>query len=569
MKRNFLVVASSAKAREALAGDLRAKGYSVTRAVNGGEAEQIVRTVAIDAVLTEATLPDMSGEDLVQRVKKARPDCRTVVLTSFEKVRNTTEQLRFGEDDYLLRASEIVALLHAPYVAGRDISTPAQSHRETGALTQVIDVLVGLLELDERFFGGFSHQAMGLARGVAQELNADDETVQEVVIATLLRDIGKVGVDPQILSEEGRFTEEQKEKMNSHVESTLRLLAHIDFPWKVIPVVRHHHERYDGKGYPDGLRGPEIPMGARIVAVVDAYVALTSGRSHRGAFDAEQALMLLVSEAGRQFDPEVIEAFQAVLDKRRGRVGAKRKPHVLIADPQDDSRKLLKMRLLNDGCEVSEAGDFELAMGLLLKGSPDLVLADLDADNDVAFRFLEELREANTLRRVPFAFLSRSSDRVLMLRALREGVDEFLDKDLDIEELAARVHNVITREGMRRDSRRRKIRRGITGDLENLGLPEIVQTLVMGMKTACVTLRSKRRKGRIWFANGEAKHAEAPGLEGEGAFFEMVGWDKGEFVIEHGSTCDEESLAADAMYLLMEGLRLIDEARDDGAKAAS
>ena len=156
-----------------------------------------------------------------------------------------------------------------------------------------------------------------------------------------------------------------------------------------------------------------------------------------------------------------------------------------------------------------------------------------------------------------------------MLRALREGVDEFLGKDLDIEEMAARVHNVITREGMRRDSHRRKIRRGITGDLENLGLPEIVQTLVMGMKTACVTLRSKRRTGRIWFENGEAKHAEAPGLEGEGAFFEMVGWDKGEFVIEHGLTCDEASLAADAMYLLMEGLRLIDEARDSEAQAAS
>ena len=569
MKRNFLVVAANPQVRETLAGDLRAKGYSVTRAVSGAEAERIVRSVAVDAVLVESSLPDMPGEELADRVKKIRPDCRSVILTSFEQVRNTPEQLRFGSSDYLLRSSQVIDLLHAPYVAARESSTSAYGQRSTDSLIHVIDIVVALLELDDRHFGGFSHQAMELARAVAEELSDEEEMIQEIVLATLLRDVGKAGVSSAVLTETGWFTEEQKEMMKSHVESSMRLFEHVDFPWKVLPIIRHHHERYDGKGYPDGLRGREIPMGARIVAVVDAFVALTSGRNHRGAFDGEQALTMLAAEAGRQFDPEVVEAFQKVLDKRRGGRKKKRKPQILIADAQAEFRKPLKMRLLNDGCDILEAEDYETALGMMLKESPDLVLLDLDADQAAAFQLLEEIRQDESLRRLPLALLSRSSDRILKIRALRQGVDDFLGKDSDLDELAARVENILTREAVRRESSPQPVRRGITGDLENLGLPEIIQTLVMGMKTACVTLRRDGVVGRIWLDNGAARHADAGELEGDPAFFEMVRWDSGEFLIEHGVRCKHNTLTHDAMYLLMEGLRMIDESKDSGAQAAS
>ena len=117
---------------------------------------------------------------------------------------------------------------------------------------------------------------MRLARQVAEDLGADGATLQEVVLAALLRDLGKVGVDPAIFTEPGTYNEEQKEKMQEHVSASVRLFEHIDFPWKILPVIRAHHERFDGTGYPDGLRGREIPMGARIVSVVDAFIALTS-----------------------------------------------------------------------------------------------------------------------------------------------------------------------------------------------------------------------------------------------------------------------------------------------------
>ena len=119
---------------------------------------------------------------------------------------------------------------------------------------------------------------------------------------------------------------------------------------------------------------------------------------------------------------------------------------------------------------------------------------------------------------------------------------------------------------VRRDGATR-VRRGISGDLENLSLPDIVQTLAMGMKTARVTLKSNGRKGRIWFEDGAARHASAADQEGEPAFYEMVRWSSGQFVIEHGVRSKRKTLDHDAMFLVMEGLRLLDESDEAATKS--
>ena len=571
MKRNFVVVAADSRVREALAGDLRARGYSVTRASTAAAAEKIVRSVAVDAVLIESHVPDCPPEKLAARLRKLRPDCRVVVVTSFDQVRNTPDQLRYGADDYLLRAAQVLDMLAAPFDAEKKSGGDGFSERASEALISVVDVLVGLLELDDRHFTGSSHQATRLSREVAEELAADAETVREIVIATLLRDIGKVGLDDDLLNVAGRFTEDQQARMQAHVEGSLRLLEHVDFPWKVLPIIRHHHERYNGKGYPDGLQGREIPMGARIVAVVDAYIAMTSGRNHRGPSDTESALTRLVGEAGRHFDPEVLEAFQRVIDKRSIDVEGTAKPKVLFARVQDEFRNVLKMRLVNEGCEVDDVEGFDQALAFVRESAPNLVIADLDDGADEALRFLREVRGDAELCGLPVAFVTERHDRILKLRALREGADDFLNKVEDLEETAARVRNILAREQVRRGKRSKAPRRGITGDLENLGVADIVQILAMGMKTACVTLRSNGDEGRIWLENGAARHALLGQERGEDAFYAMVGWGAGEFVIEHNVRTRDTTIDQDALFLVMEGLRRMDEAANDGeaAKAAS
>jgi response regulator RpfG family c-di-GMP phosphodiesterase len=566
VRRNFLVVAPSAPLREALAGDLRAKGYTVTRAANAKEAVRSVKSVGFDAVLVESHLPDMSPEELRKRIRRLRPDCRVVVLTWFDHVRNSPERLQHGSDEFLVDSSQLFDLRRAPYeVAGDEVSSFSQ--RGISALLQVVDVLVGLIELDDQFFGGSSHRATRLARAVAEELGSTEEAVTELVLATLLRDLGKVAVGSEIASD-GSYSDEQKMKMREHVEQGVRMFEHIEFPWKVLPVLRSHHEHYDGSGYPDGLRGREIPMGARIVAVVDAFVAMTSDREYREAVDSEQALRELVGQSGKQFDSEIVEALQRVLDKTLVVRPAKHKPRVMIAEAQTDFRRLLKMRLLNEGLDVVDVDRATDVMGKILKNPVDLVLVDVDSDESEAFLILQELREDDKLRRVPFALLTDRSDRMVKLRALRQGVDEYLSKSEELDVLVARVQNVLTREAIRRDGGGRRARRGISGDLETLPVPDIVQMLTMGMKTASVTFTSNGSKGQMWFDNGAGKHAKVGRSRGEKAFFEMVSWTSGEFVIEHGIECKDHTLKQDAMFLLMEGMRLLDESRRD-AQAAS
>jgi response regulator RpfG family c-di-GMP phosphodiesterase len=564
--RHLLVVATDGKVREALSADLRAMGFKITLAVNASQALRVAKSVSVQAVLIESHLPDMPATELRTRLQEIRPNCRIVVLSGFNLVRNSSELLQFGANDYLVHTDQVVELLKSADTTGVDVDT--WSGKGTQALINVIDGLVGLLELEYRRFGSTSHVAMELARATVEELGADEDMMYEVVLGTLLRDLGRAGLEPEPLTEKVFTDSERNRFIDEHVTASLRMFEHIDFPWKVLSVVRHHHERYNGTGAPDGLRGREIPMGARIVSVVDAYVALTSGKGE-DSMNPDEALRVLAEETGRQFDPEVVEAFNRVIDKRLlGRKSSK-KPVVLLAEPEPQFRRLLKVHLANIGLTVKEARNYEKCKEHMLKSPPDLAIINIDADPWEAFQLLDEIQRDENLCRVPIAFLSTRNDRSLKLRALRQGVEDYMIKGDDMEELIARVENIVVRRAIRADGESRRGRRGVMGRLENLGLPDIVQTLTIGMKTACVSLTSGKRTGRIWFENGTPKHAQCAQLTGEDAFYEMMRWKAGEFVIEHRSRTRRNTIEHDSMFLLMEGLRQIDERASADAKAAS
>lgn len=558
MERNFLIVAADGQVRETLSGDLRDRGINITLAETGAEAVRVAEAISLDAVLVEAHISDMGVDELRSRLSDIRPECTVLSLTSCGMIRNSTELLRFGSEDFVLTAESVRELLSAPFEASGDFGFWPWEERGNQALMQVIDVLVGLLEIEHKLFASSSHQAMLLARATAEELGAHEEMLNEVVLGTLLRDVGKVGLDAERTADGDPSGKSDASQNGEHVATSLRLFEHIDFPWKVLHVVRHHHEHYDGTGVPEGLRGREIPMGSRVVAVVDAYVAMTCGKKEK-SMGPEQALQELVHCAGRLFDPEVVEAFHRVIDKRLGGRKGKVKPTVLIVEPQKQFRRLLKMRLSNEGLNVLESTNCEKAMGQVLKHAPNLVVMALDPEVNAGFQFLQEMQQDENLRRIPLAFLAQRPDRVLKLRALRLGVDDLISKTEDMEQLVARVENILLRQALRDEGGSARPRRGISGSLDSLDLADMIQTLSIGMKTACLSLTSDKRSGKIWFENGTPRHAETDNKKGEKAFYEMVSWNTGEFVIEHGIKTKRVSLKQDAMYLLMEGLRLMDE----------
>jgi putative nucleotidyltransferase with HDIG domain len=151
--------------------------------------------------------------------------------------------------------------------------------------------------------------AVGLARALGV---TDEESLKAIEAAALLHDTGKLAIPEHILNKPGKLTAAEFEKMKQHVDIGADILSLVDFPYPVVPIVRAHHENWDGTGYPRGLRGVEIPIGARILSVVDCFDALTSDRPYRARMTDSAALEILVDRRGKMYDPDVVDTFMRV-----------------------------------------------------------------------------------------------------------------------------------------------------------------------------------------------------------------------------------------------------------------
>ncbi len=235
-----------------------------------------------------------------------------------------------------------------------------------------------------------------------------------------------------------------------------------------------------------------------------------------------------------------------------------------MVDDEIDYLTLLKLKLVNEGFDVIAADNAEDALAAMEKDPPDLVVADVMMPGTDGIAMFRKMREANApWGETPLIFLSGKDESQTKVDALHLGAEDFLVKPVDLKELAARIRNVI-----RRDAKWRKgassgtaQAAGVMGDLKNLGVPDIVQTLHLGLKTACVRVTGKGGDGKIWFENGRIRHAELGSLSGELAFYEMLRWQEGPFVIAHGQSTKLRTIEMDEMQLMMEGLRRLDEER--------
>ena len=152
------------------------------------------------------------------------------------------------------------------------------------------------------------------AMATAQHMGLTGTELEGLNTGALLHDIGKLGIPEHILLKPGRLTEEEFEKIKEHPQRGADILDPVDFPWPVLPVVKYHHEKWDGTGYPGGLAGEDIPLTARILAVADVYDALTSARPYRKAWAHDKAVSVITKDAGTHFDPAIVEAFLQVID---------------------------------------------------------------------------------------------------------------------------------------------------------------------------------------------------------------------------------------------------------------
>ncbi len=225
------------------------------------------------------------------------------------------EPAAFDDDD-------AVALQAVADLLGASLRSARLYERLERAYMGTSEALASALEAKDAYTAAHSRSLVRNAEAVARKLGLDEQEIENIRLGAIFHDIGKIAVPDRILNKPGPLTDAERREMEQHTVIGERILQPVEFLRDVLPIVRHEHERWDGKGYPDGLAGEEIPLGARIILVCDAYDAMTSDRPYRPALPAEVARQELARNAGTQFDPQVVSAFLAVLDEREGRGGA-------------------------------------------------------------------------------------------------------------------------------------------------------------------------------------------------------------------------------------------------------
>lgn len=185
-----------------------------------------------------------------------------------------------------------------------------------------IRALTAALDARDQYTHGHSERVTRFALAIAEELGMDEASRKRLELSALLHDIGKLGIEDTILKKRDKLTKEEYEQIKAHPEKGYYILKLIRQLEPYLPGVRHHHEHFDGSGYPDGLKGEEIPLDARIIAVADVFDALTSNRPYRSAYKSEEAVEIMRSEVGKYFDPTIFEAFMRAYEG--GKIRAQR-----------------------------------------------------------------------------------------------------------------------------------------------------------------------------------------------------------------------------------------------------
>lgn len=289
------------------------------------------RDAAFDILLTDLSMPDKSGLELIDELRSVNEDLIKIVVTGNATLDNAVLSLRRGAYDFIEKpvvADQLVAIVERAMEYGRlkAENRRYQLHLEdmvrdkSAALREALDkirhsydftleAMVQLLDARERSTSKHSLRVRELAIILARTMNLSASEVDEISKGALLHDIGKMAIPDSILLKPGALTEEEREIMKSHASTGHRILRSSSYLEKPADIVLSHHESWDGSGYPRGLRGIEIPLGARIFAVVDAYDAMRSHRVYRRSIPPADVVEEIRRNAGKQFDPAVVEAF--------------------------------------------------------------------------------------------------------------------------------------------------------------------------------------------------------------------------------------------------------------------
>lgn len=333
MKQHIVTTDDDPAIRKILQILLMKEGYQVTVCSHGEELLSTLKDsmLPVDLVLLDIKMPGLSGLQVLEVLKRRYPSIPVIMLTAFNDLETGMQAIRLGASDYLAKpvhrevlvecVSRVLAstALIQDEVAEKRHSLVHQKELEQqlqealsalkNTTLATLEAFTETIEQKDPYTKGHCSRVRIIALAIAKHLNFSQEQLDILEGGALLHDIGKIGISEEILNKPTRLSEAEFALIREHPIAGERIITHIDLFQAYRPIIRSHHERLDGKGYPDGLHADQIPLDVRIVSLADAFDAMTTSRAYRSALPTELAVEELKIHSGTQFDPDLVNLF--------------------------------------------------------------------------------------------------------------------------------------------------------------------------------------------------------------------------------------------------------------------
>jgi putative nucleotidyltransferase with HDIG domain len=287
------------------------QGVRILTASSGEEALEKVKNNEIAVIVSDNHMRGMTGLELLSRIKVLSPDTVKILMTGFADLDTAIEAInRVEVFRFIVKPwenTQLIGLVTDALERYRLIKSIVKGD-EAAMLS-----LVRALELKDSYTKGHSERVAGYAAAIARKMGLGEKDVKAVQYGSWLHDCGKIGVSENILNYEGPLDDAETHIVRNHPMWGADVARKARLSEAIVNIILYHHERFDGKGYPSGLREAEIPLEARIVAVADIYDALTTERPYRKAYDKDRALLMLISMKGNVLDPAAVDTFSEVI----------------------------------------------------------------------------------------------------------------------------------------------------------------------------------------------------------------------------------------------------------------
>jgi putative two-component system response regulator len=331
LENHILIVDDEPEVCSILAKRLEKEGYLCVTAHGGREALSYFYKNNFSLIISDIRMPETTGMDLLAKIKASIPSMMVIIMTAYPEITLAVEARRLGANDFILKPIDLdlLALTVKKAMEKKRLEEQIEAYHKnlekiveerTARLQHAyrvlkkahldsVKVLAEAIEAKDPYTRGHSDRVRRMGLQIGRRLGFSEDRLESLEYGALLHDTGKIGIKDEVLQKLGSLTFEEYRHIQDHPLIGVKIVGGIDFFKDKIPVIRHHHEHFDGSGYPDGLVGEAIPLEARIIAVSDAFDAMMSSRPHRQPIPLRDVLMEFEKGKGKQFDPNILEIF--------------------------------------------------------------------------------------------------------------------------------------------------------------------------------------------------------------------------------------------------------------------